>query len=70
MKGFRYMKYINGILKKYELNIDELLILVVSFTVFLHFYFFVFSFYSLFFYLLVSGKIIPVFIETPFVKIF
>ena len=42
MKGFRYMKYINGILKKYELNIDELLILVVSFTVFLPFYFLVF----------------------------
>lgn len=68
MKGFRYMKYINGILKKYELNIDELLILVVSFTVFLPFYFLVFSFNALFFYLLVSGKIIPVFKETPFVK--
>ena len=53
MKGFRYMKYINGILKKYELNIDELLILVVSFTVFLPFYFLVFSFNALFFYLLV-----------------
>ena len=43
MKGFKYMNYINGILEKYELNIDELLILIVSFTVFLPFYFLVFS---------------------------
>ena len=68
MKGLRYMNYINGILEKYGLNIDELLILIVSFTVFLPFYFLVFSFNALFFYLLVSGKIIPVLKETPYVK--
>ena len=39
MKGLRYMNYINKILEKYELNLDELLILIVSFTVFLPFYF-------------------------------
>lgn len=62
------MNYINGLLEKYELNIDELLILIVSFTVFLPFYFLVFSFNALFFYLLVSGKIIPILKETPYVK--
>ena len=34
MKGLRYMNYIDGILEKYGLNLDELLILIVSFTVF------------------------------------
>jgi len=68
MKGLRYMNYINKILEKYELNLDELLILIVSFTVFLPFYFLVFSFNALFFYLLVSEKIIPVLKQTPYVK--
>ena len=68
MKGFIYMNYINGILEKYEMNIDELLILIVSFTVFLPFYFLVLSFNALFFYLLVTGKIIPVLKGTPYVK--
>ena len=68
MKGLRYMNYINKILEKYELNLDELLILIVSFTVFLTFYFLVFSFNALFFYLLVSEKIIPVLKQTPNVK--
>ena len=62
------MNYINKILEKYELNLDELLILIVSFTVFLPFYFLVFSFNALFFYLLVSEKIIPVLKQTPYVK--
>ncbi|MBF1300280.1 MAG: O-antigen ligase family protein [Parvimonas sp.] len=68
MKGLRYMNYIDGILEKYGLNLDELLILIVSFTVFLPFYFLIFAFNALFFYLIVSGKIIPILKGTPYVK--
>lgn len=68
MKGLRYMNYIDGILEKYGLNFDELLILIVSFTVFLPFYFLIFAFNALFFYLIVSGKIIPILKGTPYVK--
>ena len=62
------MNYIDGILEKYGLNLDELLILIVSFTVFLPFYFLIFAFNALFFYLIVSGKIIPILKGTPYVK--
>lgn len=62
------MNYIDGILEKYGLNFDELLILIVSFTVFLPFYFLIFAFNALFFYLIVSGKIIPILKGTPYVK--
>lgn len=62
------MNCINKILKKYDLNFDEILILITSFTVFLPFYFLLFSFSILFFYLLVSGKIIFLLRETPYVK--
>ena len=53
MKGLRYMNYINKILEKYELNLDELLILIVSFTVFLPFYFLVFQTFACFLLLIV-----------------
>lgn len=62
------MNYIDGILEKYGLNLDELLILIVSFTVFLPFYFLILAFNALFFYLIVSGKIIPILKGTPYVK--
>ncbi len=63
-----FVNYFNDLLKKYNLNIDELIILILAFTIFLPFYISVVSLNIVFFYLLSSGKIINVIKSTKYSK--
>lgn len=62
------MNFFNSFLNKYDLNFDELIIILVSLTVFLPFYSLIISFNLVLFYLLASGKIIEVLSNTPMWK--
>lgn len=59
------MNYFNSFLNKYELTLDEMLILLVSITVFLPFFVLILVFNLMFFYLLATKKINIVFENTP-----
>lgn len=63
-----YINYFNNFFKKYNLKFDELIVLIIAFTVFLPFYALVISLNAVFFYLLVSRKFLNVIKSTPYFK--
>lgn len=59
------MNYFNSFLNKYDLKFDELMIILVSLTVFMPFYVLIIAFNLSFLYLLASTKIVEILEKTP-----